>query len=633
MNVKLLCKLLGTLSILIGGVMLFSLVWASPSIGFHTDPDMTIEHNAWEVAGIRGLLLSTLICWIVGAGLRRLGRDADPKLFRKEAMAVVGLSWILATVLGALPYVLGGTSRGPSLRYFAAEDEAGPMVLVCRNRANIWSAWRESTDHSQGHSPGQYAVLKAICDTSARGLSKNELIETTGFENAPDLFQQLTENELLQPWLLSPGDVPNAPADRVSHFRQRWIKMGLIDAMFESQSGFSTTGATVLCDLEDPYLVPHCILFWRSSTHFLGGLGIIALFVVLLGQGSAGKSLMRAEMPGPTHDSHTARMQQTAWLFAATYAVLNVVLAVILFFLGMSIFDAICHAFATMATGGFSTYNASLGHFVKDGVNGRTIEYVVMIFMVLAGTNFTLLLVSVLGNPWQLLKDVEFRTYAGIIAAVAIGIISMGMLNGDPGFSNLEESFRNGLFQVITIITTTGFGTADFDQWNQFSRGILFVLMFVGGCAGSTGGGMKVIRYVLFFKVLRIEVEEAYHPKIVRPLRIGGKAVEDRTLRRSIMVYFGLIAALFAFGFLVVILVEPDLTWGISSENKLIDSASAVASTLNNIGPGLGLVGPTQNYANFVAINKMLFIWLMMLGRLEIFPIIVLFAPRFWRDQ
>jgi trk system potassium uptake protein TrkH len=207
------------------------------------------------------------------------------------------------------------------------------------------------------------------------------------------------------------------------------------------------------------------------------------------------------------------------------------------------------------------------------------------------------------------------------------------MIKGDPGFSGFEESFRNGLFQVITIITTTGFGTADFDQWNQFSRGVLFVLMFVGGCAGSTGGGMKVIRYVLFVKVLRIEIEEAYHPKIVRPLRIGGKAVEDKNLRRSIMVYFGLIAALFAFGFLFMILIEPDLTWGPDSNNKLIDSASAVASTLNNIGPGLGIVGPTQNYASFVPINKMLFIWLMMLGRLEIFPIIVLFAPRFWRNQ
>jgi trk system potassium uptake protein TrkH len=627
MNVKLLCRLLGILALLIGSVMLLSLIWASPSIGYHTNS--VVEHTAWETAGIRGLILSSIISWAVGGLLMWLGRGADKKLFRKEAMAVVGLSWILATVLGALPYMLSGTSHGPSMRYFDRGEQVEPLLLLSNHRAKFWSAWSDS----DGHSQSEYKVLRALCESSARGLSQKQLVAETGLNNAPEIFGQLKTNLDLGKFLIGPGDIQDAPSDRASHFRQRWVKMGLVDSMFESQSGFSTTGATVLNDLEDPHLVSHCILFWRSSTHFLGGLGIIALFVVLLGQGSAGKSLMRAEMPGPTQESHNSKMQHTAWLFAATYAVLNVVLAIILFLLGMSVFDAICHAFATMATGGFSTYNASLGHFVKDGANGRAIEYVVMLFMVLAGTNFTLLLISVMGNPWRLLKDVEFKTYIGIIVGVAVAIISLGMMKGDIGFGGVEEAFRNGLFQVITIITTTGFGTADFDQWNHFSRGVLFVLMFVGGCAGSTGGGMKVIRYVLFVKILRIEIEEAYHPKIVRQLRIGDKPLEDQSLRRSIMVYFSLIAALFAFGFLFVVFVEPDLTWGASADSKLIDSASAVASTLNNIGPGLGLVGPTQNYSCFGAINKMLFIGLMMLGRLEIFPIIVLFTRRFWRDQ
>jgi len=626
MNVKLLSRLLGILALLIGSVMLLSLIWASPSIGFHTDA--SVEHTAWETAGIRGLILSSLISWAVGGCLMWFGRGVEGKLFRKEAMAVVGLSWILATVLGALPYVLSGTSRGPSVRFFERGDQVEPLLLLSQHRANVLSAWKES----DGYSQDEYKVIGALSNASARGLSRKELIDTTGLANGPQIFSDLKRSDLGY-FLIGPGEIENAPADRAANFRQRWVKMGLIDSMFEAQSGFSTTGATVLNDLEDPHLVPHCILFWRSSTHFLGGLGIIALFVVILGQGSAGKSLMRAEMPGPTQENHNSKMQHTAWLFAATYIVLNIILAIILFFLGMSVFDAICHAFATMATGGFSTYNASLGHFVADGANGRTIEYVVMLFMLLAGTNFTLLLISVMGNPMQLLKDVEFRTYIGIIAGVAVAIIAMGAWSGDNGFGSIEEAFRNGLFQVITIITTTGFGTADFDQWNHFNRGVLFVLMFVGGCAGSTGGGMKVIRYVLFVKILRIEIEEAYHPKIVRQLRIGDKPVEDQTLRRSIMVYFGLIAALFAIGFLFVILVEPDLTWGSSAQNKLIDSATAVASTLNNIGPGLGLVGPTQNYSSFCGINKSLFIILMMLGRLEIFPIIVLFAPRFWRDQ
>ena len=627
MNVKLLSRLLGILASLIGCVMLLSLIWAVPSIGYHTNP--TVEHTAWEMAGIRGLVLSSLISWAVGGLLIWLGTGAQGKLFRKEAMAVVGLSWILATVLGALPYVLSGTARGPSMRYFDRGQEVEPLLLLSNHRTHVWSAWKES----DGHSKSEFAVLAAISNSSARGLSKKQLIEETGMSHAPEVFLQLKTNLDLGKHLIGPGEIEYAPADRAANYRQRFVTMGLVDAMFEAQSGFSTTGATVLNDLEDPHLVPHCILFWRSSTHFLGGLGIIALFVVILGQGSAGKSLMRAEMPGPTQESYTSKMQHTAWLFAATYTVLNIVLAIILFFLGMSVFDAICHACATMATGGFSTYNASLGHFVKDGVNGKTIEYVVMVFMLLAGTNFTLLLISVMGNPLQLVKDVEFRTYIGIIAGVAIAIITLGMVTGDTGFGTVEEAFRNGLFQVITIITTTGFGTADFDQWNHFSRGVLFVLMFVGGCAGSTGGGMKVIRYVLFVKILRIEIEEAYHPKIVRQIRIGDKPVEDQNLRRSIMVYFGLIAALFAAGFLFVILVEQDLTWGASADNKLIDSATAVASTLNNIGPGLGMVGPTQNYSSFCAINKTLFIFLMMLGRLEIFPILVLFAPRFWRDQ
>ncbi len=624
MNVRLLSRLLGILSLLIGGFMLFSLIWASPSIGFHTDA--VVEHEQWEVAGIRGLLLSTLVSCSVGGILIWLGRGAEKKVFRKEAMAVVGLSWLLATFLGALPYVFSGTSRGPSIRFF---DGQTPMVLVANSRANIWRSWRQV----EGLDGEQLAVLRVVCGASARGVSRGELRSESGVAVAEKVYADLQRHdEAFGRFLIEPGEVAKATADRSAHFRMRWLKMGLIDSMFEAQSGFSTTGATVLCDLEDPQLVPHCILFWRASTHFLGGLGIITLFVVLLGQGSAGKSLMRTEMPGPTQENQNAKMQHAAWLFAITYVGLNALLAVILGMLGMSVFDAICHAFATMATGGFSTYNTSLGHFVKDGINGRTIEYVVMLFMTLAGTNFTLLFLAVVGKPLQLFKDVEFRTYLGIILGVAAFIVAMGFLNRDSGFETWENGIRNGLFQVVTVITTTGFGTADYDQWNHFSRGLLFMLMFVGGCAGSTGGGMKVIRYVLFAKILRIELEEAYHPRIVRYLRIGGKQVHDKNLRRSIMVYFAMIAVLLAAGFLFAILIEPDLTWGPNADNKLIDCATAAASTLNNIGPGLGLVGPTQNYANFVTLNKMLFILLMMLGRLEIFPVLVLLAPRFWRD-
>jgi trk system potassium uptake protein TrkH len=399
--------------------------------------------------------------------------------------------------------------------------------------------------------------------------------------------------------------------------------MSIADALFESQSGFSTTGATVITNLEQPG-VPHCILFWRSTTHFLGGLGIIVLFVAILGQGSAGKALMRAEMPGPTKEGSHTRMQHTAWLFAAVYVGLNVLLAVIYMLHGVTAFDAICHAFGTMATGGFSTYDTSVGRF-----NSPSIEYITTFFMALAGTNFTLLYFLLIGKAAKLWVDVEWRVYIGVILLATALVVATGLASGD--FVR-GDAIRYSLFQVVAIITTTGYGTADFDAWNDFSRGLLFMLMFVGGCAGSTGGGLKVIRHILFFKILKLEIEQAYHPSVVRPLRLGGEPLTDQNLRRNILVYFAFIGALFVLSWLFVIGCEPNAMWA-SSDNKLIDSASAVAATLNNIGPGLGVVGSTQNYAEFTSYSKILFVWLMMLGRLEIFSILVLFSPGFWRSR
>jgi trk system potassium uptake protein TrkH len=219
---------------------------------------------------------------------------------------------------------------------------------------------------------------------------------------------------------------------------------------------------------------------------------------------------------------------------------------------------------------------------------------------------------------------------------VTLGVIFFGMRAGDVGFSTAGESARYGLFQVVSVVTTTGYGTADFDGWNNFSRGILLLLMFVGGCAGSTGGGMKVIRHILFYKILRLEIEKAHRPRVVRFLRIGGSTVEDPNLAHSIVVYFSMILAIFVFSWLLLITFEPNSTWGESEtqstlDEKLLDSASAVAATLNNIGPGLGVVGATQNYAGFSQGAKLLFVWLMMLGRVEVFSVLVLIFPAFWR--
>lgn len=547
MNFPLLSRVLGTVCLLIGGSMTFGLPFAFPVLA-----DRTYLPAAADVEwrGVIGLTASMAVCGLVGGVLVILGRrHRGGPLYQKEAMAIVGLSWVLATLLGALPYYFSGTQ--------AAEDR--PLTFV--------------------------------------------------------------------------------------------------EAMFESQSGFSTTGATVLTDLESPGLVPHCILFWRSWTHFLGGLGIVVLFVAILGQGSAGKAMMRAEMPGPTKEGSMPRMQHTALVFAAIYGGLNVILTGLYLLEGMTLFDALCHAFGTMATGGFSTYNASLGGF--DSV---WIEYTTIVFMVISGTSFTLLYLTLLGGPRRLMKDVEFRTYGGIIAIVTLGVVFFGMRAEDAGFETVGSATRIGLFQVVSIVTTTGYGTADFDSWNNFGRGILLLLTFVGGCAGSTGGGLKVIRHILFYKVLRQELEKAHRPRVIRPLRIGGSTVDDPQLPHGIVVYFSMILAIFVFAWLALITFEPNETWGVRGavsgaagetaavdagptaaarsarerragtlDEKLLDSASAVAATLNNIGPGLGVIGPTENYAGFSQGAKLLFVWLMMLGRVEVFSVFVLILPSFWR--
>ncbi len=526
MNLRLVSRLLGIVSWFIGLTMAFSLPWAWPVLE---------GQQQFESRGFWALVFSGAVCGIFGFVLRRLGRNSEETLFRKEAMAAVGLSWVLATVLGGLPYYLGHVARG--------SDAAGPVL------------------------------------------------------------------------------------------------MNVADCLFESQSGFSTTGATVLTDVEDPALVPRCLLFWRSSTHFLGGLGIIVLFVVVLGQGSAGKALMRAEMPGPSKEGSLERMQHTAWLFATIYCGLNLALTLLLHFEGMTWFEAICHAFGTMATGGFSTLNGSLG-----GFNSPAIEYTVILFMILAGTNFTLLYFILLRKPGKLLVDYEWRTYIAIILGTTAIVMIVGLWGRsdfDPegnltGGPLMEVAFRDGLFQVVALLTTTGFGTANFDLWSDFSRSLLIFLMFIGGCAGSTGGGMKVIRIILFVKILRRDVEQSFHPSVVRHLRLGKDTLTDPDLPRSILVYACLIGSITALSWALLVAMEPNDTWvraGQPVENKLVDSASAVVATLHNIGPGLGIVGATQNYAEFSQPAKLLFTFLMMLGRIELYAILVLLIPSFWRNR
>ena len=621
MNLRLVCRMLGVVAMLIGGTMVFSLPWAHPRFGHRGE---VAVNASFETRGFVALFVTILLSFALGGLLLWFGRGQKGRLYRKEAMAVVGLSWILATLLGALPFWMRGTYRSPGIRQTI--DAKTWQVYDFGTVAH--QHWRSKTQLSTD----EQATLQALLDVGSQGYSPEDLQAALNVADPHAVLSDLANRDHDWQTVLLFPDNAAPPDSRDGHYRLRWVKMGFVDSLFESQSGFSTTGATVIADVEDPFLIPHCLLFWRSSTHFLGGLGIIVLFVAVLGQGSAGKALMRNEMPGPSKEGMQARTQHTAWVFAAIYCALNVLLTFILKAQGLSWFDAMCHAFGTLATGGFSTWNNSLGHF-----DSALIDYTVTVFMILAGTNFTLLYFLILLQPGRLLADVEWRIYMGVIVGISLLVIAIGTYHGDFGGESFGERIQNGtrfgLFQVVSIITTTGYGTQDFDRWNSFGRGVLFLMMFVGACAGSTGGGMKVIRHVLFLKILRLEIEQAFHPTVVRPLRLAGTTVDDPDLRKNILVYFSLILVIFVFSWMFVVMVEPDSTWGATPEHKLIDSASGVAATLNNIGPGLGTVGATQNYGHFSTLTKILFVWLMMVGRLEVFAILVLFIPSFWRPR
>jgi len=256
----------------------------------------------------------------------------------------------------------------------------------------------------------------------------------------------------------------------------------------------------------------------------------------------------------------------------------------------------------------------------------------ITLFMILACTNFTLLYFLVVRKPLALWQDAEFRVYVTALFAAALLVCAALWVTND--YCTIEESVRYGLFQTVSIMTNTGFGTADFNQWNSFSRAMLFLLMFVGGCAGSTSCSIKVIRYILFYKILCLELEQVFHPSVVRPTQVASRALDDDAVRKDVVLYLGLVAVIFVLGRMMLVAVEPDRTWieaGYPSNNKLIDCASAVAATLNGVGPGLGIVGESENYSHFHGASKLLLSWLMLLGRLEVFPILVLLVRKFWR--
>ncbi len=382
------------------------------------------------------------------------------------------------------------------------------------------------------------------------------------------------------------------------------------DAFFETMSGFTTTGASILNNIE---ALPHGLLFWRSFTHWLGGMGIILLSLAILPLlGVGGMQLFKAEVPGPTLDKLTPRIKHTAELLWGVYVLISIIEALLLKFAGMAWFDAFCHTFGTMATGGFSTKNASIGHY-----NSALIDYIIIVFMIIAGTNFALHYRALRGKPLVYFKDREAVFFYSIIV-VAVILIGVDIWHNEE--ESLFKTAQYSIFQTVSILTTTGYGTADYEHWSTSSQIILFILMFMGGCAGSTGGGMKIIRSLILVKFGLNEIKRLIHPQAVFTVRVGNVVV-SQDIVTNIGGFFLLYMMLFVIGILVMSGLGLDIETAFGS----------VAATINNIGPGLGGVGPTDNYADIPVFGKWFLSFLMLAGRLEVFTVLILFTSSFWK--
>ena len=382
------------------------------------------------------------------------------------------------------------------------------------------------------------------------------------------------------------------------------------DAFFETMSGFTTTGATILTDIES---IPKSILFWRSMTHWIGGMGIIVFTVAVLPiLGIGGMQLYAAEMPGVTKDKIHPRITATAKRLWAIYLIFTVVQAVLLLLGGMSLFDALCHTFGTVATGGFSTHSQSVAAF------SPYIQYVIIVFMILAGTNFTLHYFALHGQLRRVWKSEEFRYFIYLILAGTV-IITLVLALSKDGMS-FEEAFRTSFFQVVSIITTTGYITDNYMQWPGSIWFLIVLMMFIGGMAGSTGGGIKVLRQLLLLKNSLLELKRLIHPQAIIPVRMNGKVVSQDIIFK-VMAFFLIYIIIFIIGSTVMMLIGLDASSAIG----------ATAATIGNIGPGIGKVGPVDNYAFIPHGGKWILSFLMLLGRLELFTVLILFSPAFWK--
>lgn len=382
------------------------------------------------------------------------------------------------------------------------------------------------------------------------------------------------------------------------------------DALFETVSGFTTTGASILSDVE---ALSHSGLFWRSFTHWIGGMGVFVFMMAILPMlGGSSMNLMKAESPGPSVDKLVPHVKDTAKILYGIYIAITVSEIILLCISGMTLFDSLTTSFGTTGTGGFGIKNDSLGSY------SATIQNIVTIFMILSGINYIFYFYILQRKPGQAFKVEEVRWYLFIILA-SIGIIVFDLRNT---YSSVGETIRHASFQVGSVITTTGYSTVDFNQWPQLSKTILITLMFIGACAGSTGGGMKVSRFVILFKTIKKELSMIVHPRAVKKIQMDGHGVAHEVVR-STNVFVAVYFAIFFTSLLLISIDELDFTTNFTS----------IAATLNNIGPGMELVGPASNYSCFSDFSKYVLIFDMIAGRLELFPVLLLFSPSAWKRR
>lgn len=384
----------------------------------------------------------------------------------------------------------------------------------------------------------------------------------------------------------------------------------VVDALFETVSGFTTTGASILSNVE---ALGKSLLFWRSFTHWIGGMGVLVFLMAILPlSGGNNMYLMKVESTGPSVGKLAPKVKTTAMLLYGMYLSLTVIEILLLLAGGMSMFEALTLSFGTAGTGGFGVLNSSVGSY------SSYLQIVITVFMILFGVNFSMYHLLIRGKIKDVLKSAEFRVYVSIII-VSTAIITFNIRDM---FETGGEALKHAGFQVGSIITTTGYSTTDFDLWPSLSKTILVLLMFVGGCAGSTAGGIKVSRVIILFKTMLKELKVIVHPRCVKKIKVDGKAVEHEVVR-SVNVYLVSLVAIFVISLLVISADGYDFT----------TNFTAVSATLNNVGPGLAGVGPTSNFGDFSILSKLVFIFDMLAGRLELFPMLILLMPSTWKNN